>query len=73
MNAACAARPAEAVEGFRGSRPLGSITSQTNLNDVVPISEAIACAQWSAIQGQHEAKQAAPLFLPMLASCLVGL
>lgn len=62
MNAACAAGLAEAVEGLRGSRPLGSIASQTNptnSKDVAPISEAVACAQWSAIQGQHEAKQAA--------------
>ena len=61
-NIACVDGLCQAVEAFRGSGPFGSISFQTDSGeqqDAAAVAEAVACARWSAIYGQHDAKQAA--------------
>jgi magnesium chelatase family protein len=65
---ACVAGLRQAVEGLRGTKPFGSLVMPGDQADqggrgdqqkITSNEDAIACAQWSAIYGQHEAKEAA--------------
>ncbi len=68
---ACVAGLRQAVEGLRGTKPLSSLVMPGDQGDqadqggrgdpqkITSNEDAIACAQWSAIYGQHEAKEAA--------------
>ena len=68
---ACVAGLRQAVEGLRGTKPFGSLVMPGDQGDqadqggrgdqqkITSNKDAIACAQWSAIYGQHEAKEAA--------------
>ena len=68
---ACVAGLRQAVEALRGTKPFGSLVMPGDQADQADQGgrsdqqknaskeDAIACAQWSAIYGQHEAKEAA--------------
>lgn len=65
---ACVAGLRQAVEGLRGTKSFGSLVMPGDQADqggrgdqqkITSNEDAIACAQWSAIYGQHEAKEAA--------------